>query len=193
MRACDNPLNSTALSRLSYHFDEGDEHDVIRNLEAQRWRGALVGPEGSGKSTLLRCLEKLLCDRGFTTVKVLLRSGGCRLHLPAVVSAALRAASGAGGRAILVVDGAEQMNGLLWQLVSRLMPMILITSHREGLLPTVYRCGTDERLLASLLTELLGERTEEVRERAAELFRLHSGNIRAVLWSLYDMMPDMHG
>jgi energy-coupling factor transporter ATP-binding protein EcfA2 len=193
MRACDNPLSSTALSRLSYHFDEGDEHDVIRRLEAQRWRGALVGPEGSGKSTLLGCLEKLLCSRGFTTVKVILRSGGCRLHLPAVASAALRAAFGAGEIKILVIDGAEQMNGLFWMIVSRLVPRILITSHREGLLPTLYRCGTDERLLAFLLTELLGEMTDPVRERAVELFRLHRGNIRAVLWNLYDMMPDMRG
>ncbi len=184
MRACDNPLNSTALSSLIYQFPEGDELSILRQFEEQGHRGALVGPEGSGKSTLLLGLEKRFRERCFETVRIVLHPESLCLHAKTVISAL----SGLRNGSILIIDGAEQLTPIVWRIICLAAPRLLITSHREGLLPTLYRCRTTEALMEQLLIGLLGERAESMKRISLELFRLHDGNIRNVLWSLYDRM-----
>ena len=58
---------------------------------------------------------------------------------------------------------------------------LVITSHRPGLLPTLFECETSPELLAGIVGELAGSEVE-----AGELWARHRGNVRDALRELYD-------
>ncbi len=58
---------------------------------------------------------------------------------------------------------------------------LVITSHRPGLLPTLYECETSPELLAGIVEELAGEELD-----SEEVLARHRGNIRDALRELYD-------
>jgi hypothetical protein len=58
---------------------------------------------------------------------------------------------------------------------------LVITSHRPGLLPTLFECTTSPELLAEIVGELSGADLE-----AGELYERHRGNVRDALRELYD-------
>ena len=63
---------------------------------------------------------------------------------------------------------------------------MVIAVHREGLLPTLWRCETSPRLLQELLSELGVDGEHRPGPPAERLFTEHGGNLREALCALYD-------
>ena len=63
---------------------------------------------------------------------------------------------------------------------------LVITSHREGLLPTLTYCRPRLELLTELTERLLGKNEAIEPLHLAALFESHNGNICDCLWQLYD-------
>jgi hypothetical protein len=87
-----------------------------------------------------------------------------------------------------LLDGAEQLS---WPRKRTLLRTtrhgggLIVTTHRAGLLPTLYQCRTSPQLLGGLLEELEPQYATSEAELGA-LFRRHHGNVRNALRELYD-------
>lgn len=180
-RAKDNPFSAQRLAGLKFR---GEALETLAGrLEPMGRRAAVVGPHGSGKSTLLRGLLARLAAEGYDVRAVFLHLGDRWLKR----NDRRLLFSRLGPQTVLAVDGAEQLSTLAWRelsLRSRRAAGLLVTSHREGLLPTLYVCDTTPELLAELARELTGEELPEAQ--IAELFSRHGGNLHDVFWELYD-------
>jgi hypothetical protein len=138
-----------------------------------------VGPHGHGKTTLLEDLAPRIADRGFRVRTVSLREAHPRLD-----RADKELIRSLGPEDVLLLDGAEQLGWLSWRALrfrTRRAGGLVITSHRPGLLPTLFECQTSPALLAGIVGELAGSEVE-----AGELWARHGGNVRDALRELYD-------
>jgi hypothetical protein len=189
MRARDNPLATARVERIRYRLDGTTWEQLLARAASLRWRAALVGPEGAGKTTLLEDFGPRLREQGFEVVWLRLTREAPRFS----PEARRRLASGLGARHCILFDGAEQFGrGAWWRFLWRVRRAggLLITSHRPGLLPTLWECRTNVDLLAGIAADLLGELAETscVRSLAAELFEKHRGNLRDALREWYDLL-----
>jgi hypothetical protein len=188
VRARDNPFSAERMHRLPYRGLEDGWPALLRRFAAQRHRGAIVGPHGSGKTTLLGELTVRLEADGFRVRRGTLRSGERRL--PPDLSRDLT--SQLSDRDLICLDGADELSAAAWLLLrarSRRAGGLLITTHREGRLPTLVRCRTDANLLASLVSALTAPvptGTLPELPPATALFTKHGGDIREALRDLYD-------
>ena len=151
-------------------------------LERQGWQGQIIGPHGSGKSTLLAALLPTLNQRR-PLFAATLHDGKDRLPFDI---GSLHETS------LLVVDGYEQLSW--WQrrrLRVRCRPRrhgLLVTTHRDLGLPTLYRTQVTPELAQSLIEGLLGKvqrASFSMYDIEAHLAR-HHGNLREFLFDLYD-------
>jgi thymidylate kinase len=182
MRACDNPFAVHRVLRQRYRLDEAGWAGVLARLGEQRGRGAIVGPHGAGKTTLLEDLGQRLAAQGWH-----LRWVRLSRELPRISSDQRRAAlTKLGARDLVLLDGAEQLSSLAWWRVrwqTRHAGGLIVTTHTEGRLPTVWRCATTPDLLRTLVHEL-DVCLDEADARA--LHARHQGNVRDALRELYD-------
>jgi len=176
----ENPFAVQRVLAIRYRLAGISWEDLLDRLQALRFRAALVGPHGHGKTTLLEDLGARLAGRGFRVRSVTLHEGDRRLTAPQrrELFGALTPAD------VLLLDGAEQLGRLAWLEVrtrTRSAGGLVITSHRPGLLPTLYECRTTPELLKGIVGDLLGGEIA-----VEELFARHEGNVRGVLRELYD-------
>jgi ATPase subunit of ABC transporter with duplicated ATPase domains len=173
MRARDNPFRAERVQRLRYRLDLPWPAFVERWTSLGR-RGAIVGPEGAGKTTLLEGFAEVLRARGETVQWVRLSEEA--REMPAVEPGA-----------VLLLDGAEQLDAARWRLVRGQAASGVATSHRPGLWPTLWECRTSPELLDALLGDL---GASQWRAEARALFDARKGNLREVLRALYDRCAD---
>ncbi len=181
MRARDNPFAVQRVLAIRYRLADVTWEEMLERLAALRFRAAIVGPHGHGKTTLLEDLGERLRVRGFRIRTATLRGGERRLG-PGREAALFRDPDPAD---LLLVDGAEQLDRLSWWRLrrrSRDAAGLIVTSHRSGLLPTLYECATTPELLAGIVADL----GDTVEEGSAELFARHGGDLRQALRELYD-------
>jgi hypothetical protein len=182
MRPRDNPFSAQRLLEVRYRLSGTTWDDLLARLAALGWRASIVGPHGRGKTTLLEDLAERLAARGWRVRAATLRRGDRRLG-------AVRAAELFDGLTrgdLLLVDGAEQLNRFFWWLLRRRSLAaggLVVTSHRAGLLPTLYECRTTPELLATIVRDLADSSPEVAPE---DLFARHEGNLRTALRELYD-------
>lgn len=185
-----NPFAASRIEALEYRFSDGlGWPALMRRLEALGFRAALVGPEGRGKTTLLEQVASRLEARGAVLRRLTLGRGQRRLS-----SAERRRLLGdLGPREVLLIDGAQELDRRVWSRIrrrSRSAGGLVITSHQEGLLPTLRLCETSPELLQDLVAELLDElgpgATDLRSLRLSSLYGRHGGNLRSALWELYD-------
>ena len=185
MRARDNPFTIERIHSLGYRFPPGAGWELLlARLDAQNRRGALVGGEGRGKSTLLTELGERLAARGHDVRRLTLRRGQRRLP-PRQGSAFL---TDLGPRVALLLDGAEQLSWWRWRrLRSRTLAAgaFVVTSHRQGLLPTLLACDTSARTLREIL-DALAPRRDPGFPSAEELHARYCGDVRQALFEAYD-------
>ncbi|HYO07719.1 MAG TPA: hypothetical protein VER17_02000 [Tepidisphaeraceae bacterium] len=181
MKARDNPFAADRVeARVRYRPQGFSWPELLDRLATLRYRAAIIGPHGTGKTTLLEDLVPRLGGRGFRCRTVTLRT-----EARAVPRAAMQRL---GPDEMLLLDGAEQLSPLAWQLVrhrARRAGGLLITSHRPGRLPTLLETRPSADLLRDILADLLDPATAE-RFDAAALLRRHDGNVREVLRELYE-------
>lgn len=175
MTARGNPFATARLERIRYRAKGASVEELVARFHAMGRRASIAGPEGSGKTTLLGEMSAALSGQGFKVIR--LRAG---LGVPGRFSAT--------PDQIVVLDESDRMGalrwrGFLWQ--ARRAAGLLISTHRGGRLPALWRCTTSVELLEEIISELLGGRGCG-QELAGELFERHGGNIRSALLEMYD-------
>jgi len=180
-RPADNPFASRRIDRLAFRSRGFDADAMIDKLRRQGGRGAVVGPHGSGKTTLMDHLADLLAGPVV------------RIRLDATTKGAAHTARGhlpddLDRRHSVLIDGAEQLGRWSWWRLGSLLRdagIVVITGHRPGRLPTLYRCTTDPALLHELVAELAPDVVNHVD--LGEVYVRHKGNIRLCFMELYDV------
>lgn len=179
----DNPFASRHVrpGAVPFIFPEGvDMAALLRRLVAQRWRGAITGPHGSGKSTLLVQLASELRRRNVPVTVLAHNSAGALQDYGAGVA-----------DRILLVDGWEQLSfwwrwRLRWQCRRQGLGLV-VTSHRPMHLPVLLATSATVQLAFRIVGELAGPDFATRHDAAIRAsFARHSGNLREVLFDLYD-------
>lgn len=172
MKAGNNPFRVQRLDALRFRPQGMTWADIETTLERNRFRGAIVGPHGSGKTTMLDDLAERFEAGGFPVDRHFINSDSTRHGTIA----------GGNPHTIVLFDGADLLSPWKWLAVKR-APRLIITSHREGLLPTLIKTETNPALLHQLIVDLVGEQHGIDVE---DLYERHNGNLRGALLELYD-------
>ena len=181
-----NPFSSMRVQpgAMPYLFEQGWTRDrLIQRLVELGMSGQIVGPHGSGKSTLLAHLAEGLRSAGYRTVE----SEPQDLN-PSVLPPGF----------VLVLDSAERLGFLglarLKRRVSAIKGGLVITAHADAGLPML--CSTQctlnnaRRVIACVLEgATVGLPDDALIQR---LLSRHAGNLRLVLFDLYDWYEDRH-
>ena len=182
MLARENPFRVERVHRIRYRFENGDPGwgQLLSRLEVLRRRGAIVGEKGRGKTTLLEELARRLEARGERVVLRRVTAERPRVRLAGIAPGSF-----------VLVDGADLLSrvrwvGVLW--ATRRAGGLVVTSHREGLLPTLHRAETSAELLAGIVAEIDGSLSPP-----PDLFERSSGDVRAALRELYDVAARSSG
>lgn len=185
MLARDNPFSSCRMHSVGYAFMDGSDcKQLLRRLHQIGGRGAIVGPEGTGKSTLLEELRACCSAQGYRTYIFSASAAGNPILFREFV-ARMRAARKAD---YIFIDSGEQLGRLRLRLVRLMLSSksyLVITAHRKGLLPTLYRTEVSSKLLTRIVGQLLPAGAE-LPARAECMLAAHRGNVRGVLRELYD-------
>lgn len=185
-----NPFSAARLrpGTISFIFEHGvNLGQLVDALEANRWRGEIIGQHGTGKSTLLTALVPAIAARG-RVVKVATLASGQR-RLPEGYLAALRVTAGLG---VAVIDGFEQL-GLLnrWRLRRCCRSQgtgLLVAMHRTAGMPRIYQTKIDVPR-AWMVVQRFQEgfaplvKLSDLVERLAQ----RQLNLREALFDLYDV------
>lgn len=144
---------------------------------------SITAPHGHGKTSLLVALFAELRRRGWPTVLVRVRS------LRDAWTAAATAAR-AGPETVLGIDGCDRLPRvgvrMVAAVVRRRRLRLVITTHREGGLPALYRCETTPALFAALVARLPDHGGRITADDIDDAFRRHAGDVREALYDLYD-------
>lgn len=177
VKARENPLATCNLESLPFRFTDQSRDSFYRKMKQKRFRGALVGKEGSGKTTLLFEISRNLPQ----FKPVLIRLSGGKRNLPWQFW--LKPLT---KKNIVLIDSAENLSYPLFCLLNLkclIAGGLIVTAHKEGLLPTLIRCRTSVELLDELIESLLGYKLDGARVEA--LYKRSGGNIRLAFMHLY--------
>ncbi len=192
VRPSENPFRSGAIDALGFRWCEGwDQARFVKRLEETGWRGAIVGPHGYGKTTLMMGLMA-----GEKDVKRWSKGNLAGGDVSGIVYLKVDADQLAWGqvlkeihsyRGMVFLDGYDLLPWWYrWRLLRRKRG-IVVTSHRETRLPTLYRCETTTSGVRELLRELSKKVCEQVDDvELTALIARHGGNVRDVWRELYD-------
>ena len=184
IRAMDNPFRAQRLDAIGYIPQNESLGAICDRLEMMENTAAIVGPHGSGKSTLLREIQTQFDSAGYRTCKLFI-SRDVKLAWKVVIECLESMQE----NDVLFFDGANHLPFWRFHQLKRLIRKrglgLVMTSHSEGLLPTLVQCRTNVELLAEIVRDLLPDEPVELWKIKA-LFHAHDGNIRDCLWKLYD-------
>jgi hypothetical protein len=185
----ENPFCSRRVrpGGLPYLFASGaTAADLVDQLRRNAWWGQVVGPHGSGKSALLATLMPAIERAGRRTLLVELHDGQRRLPVD------LRRTPDLGGSTVLVVDGYEQLG--LWhrlrlkRFCRRRGLGLLVTAHAPVGLPDLFHTAVNLEMAQQIVEQLQrGHPPQVTAEDVATRFSRHDGNMREVLFDLYDL------
>lgn len=187
--AAENPFCSRRVrpGALPFLFAANENTaQLVERLRQNGWWGQVIGPHGSGKSALLAALAPAIELAGRQTLRVELHDGQRRLPPEFRRSPDLNAS------AVLIVDGYEQL-GLfgrlgLKRLCRRNRLGLLVTAHGPVGLPDLFHTTVSLPLAQEIVEQLgCGYRCRVTAEDVAERFSHHGGNLREVLFDLYDL------
>ncbi len=188
----DNPFATcwTTAGTIPFHFPTNKSAgQLITQLTAQHWRGAILGPHGSGKSTLLATLRPALLAADRTIHAIALRDRQRRLPADFLASAT-------GAHSLLIIDGYEQLGWpariATWLHCRTTGAGLLVTSHEPVRIPTLVRLTPDRQLIEQLISALCSQvSTDITREDIAASHACHGSNVREIFFSLYDRHEEL--
>lgn len=185
----ENPFCSRNIrpGATPFFFSVGENAEsLVRRLRENGWRGEIVGRHGTGKSTLLAALVPALRDAGRKTLLVELHDGQRRLPLD------LDEQCHSEPFDLLIVDGYEQLSRWnrfkLKRRCRRRGWGLLVTVHESVGFAEIHRTAVSEELAAKIVEHLMEERTPAFgRDEISAAFARHRGDIREMLFDLYDV------
>ncbi len=188
LTATTNPFSTRYVrpGALRFLFEPGIQPEsLVARLAARGWRGQILGPHGSGKSTLLAALRTPLARAGQRLCEFALHDRQRRLPFEWLRLASAQRAT------LIVIDGFEQLNAWNRLLVRwhcrRSGRGLLVTTHRDLGLPTLYETRTSVHLAQCLAAELLSAQQGALpNEVIAQCFAAARGDMRETLFALYD-------
>lgn len=159
---------------------------LVERLRENGWWGQVVGPHGSGKSALVATLRTALQQAGRRPLLMELHDGQRGLPIDLKRACLRRDAT------VLIVDGYEQLGPwsrlLLKRRCRRLGIGLLATAHASVGLPELLRTTTTSELGQRIVDQLQrGYPPHVTREDVAEQFARHGGDLREMLFGLYDL------
>lgn len=175
---------------IAFRFPPGQScRSLLERLRAHAWWGQIVGAHGSGKSALLATLIPAVEAAGRRVVLVELHDGQRRM--PPGWDRRLPAA----GDCLVAVDGYEQLRGWnrrrLRSFCRRRGLGLLVTTHQSMGFADLARCAPSLETARRLVEQLTRRHpTSLSHDRLAESFHRHQGNLREVLFELYDICEE---
>ena len=181
-----NPFSTRHVrpGAIDYLFPPGTTAEsLLARLEGNSWRGQIVGPHGSGKSALLATLIRAVEGSARQVRLVELHDGQRRLPRDFWRTDITP-------NTLVIVDGYEQLG---FSSRFRLRGFcrkrglgLLVTAHSSSGFPDLFRTAPDMATAVRLVEQLVDRdapiSADEIRER----FSAHKGDIREVLFDLYD-------
>jgi len=159
---------------------------MVGQLQANDWRGQILGPHGSGKSALVAALIPAIEQAGRRPLLIALHDNQRRMPVD------WNRLTAPGCATVLIVDGYEQLGRWarfkLKRFCRRRRAGLLVTAHKPVGLPDLCRLTPDLGLAQKIVDQLLGEQRSVIApSEVAECFFRHRGNLREMLFGLYDL------
>jgi hypothetical protein len=176
----------TRPGAIEFLFPADESADIlIARLREHAWQGEIVGPHGAGKSTLVATLIVPLAAAGRNVVHATLHQGETTLPKSLDNWRTWNAATQ------VIVDGYEQLtwwprSKLAWRVRDR-GAGLLVTSHAPAGLPTIMLVAPRFEAALQVVRRLVPEETLITRDDIEHAFRACDGNIREMLFQLYDL------
>ncbi len=189
-----NPFSTrfTRPGQLEFALPRGSSpQSLIEKFASLGWIAQIVGPHGSGKSTLLATLIQHL-PPGIQPRLHTLRDGQRRLDGPLDIACpAAEKAAGGTHQPLVIIDGFEQLSRpRRWNLARqcrRRRAGLLVTSHVDVKLPTLFQTSPHEAEALALTERLLGKPLDApTTAEVIRCFRRQNGNYREMFFDLYD-------
>jgi hypothetical protein len=184
----ENPFCSRRIRPGAAPFLFPQDYDadaLVERLRHNNWRGEITGPHGGGKSSLVAALMPALEKAGKKPLLVELHDGQRRL--PIDLDAACRGAA----FELAIIDGYEQLGWLArWKLSSLCRRRgwgLLVTAHASVGLPPICEVAPTPELAARIVAQLAGGGATFSPAELGECFARHGGNLREMLFELYDV------
>lgn len=186
------PVNPFVTRRIRpgaipYIFPADDSLDALleRLRERHGW-GQIVGPHGSGKSTMLESLLPKLSRRAARLEFFTLHQSERRLPVTAARTRDWDEMTQ------VVVDGYEQLSWWnrtrLKRLCRRCRAGLLVTTHRDMGLPMLLATDVSQETAQAVVDRLLGGSSAWITtDDVARTFDSQQGNLREILFALYDL------
>ncbi len=183
-----NPFSTRNVrpGSLPFLFGAGEDATaLVARLQANGGWGEIIGPHGSGKSTLLFALLPALQAVGWQPLLLTLHDGerSLRAHRNA-----LRQAT---SQTLVIIDGCEQLSRwhrwCCFRFCRRQKLGLLITAHRSLGLPALIRTSVDPNKARLIIESLAPDLQLSDQKELERLLHRHAGNMREVLFDLYDM------
>jgi hypothetical protein len=193
-RAGDSNPFATRFTRpgaIEFLFPEDDSAEqLVARLCDHAWQGEIVGPHGAGKSTLLAALHEPLVAAGRAVLQATLHQG--ETSLPSALDGWKAWTSATQ----VIVDGYEQLSWwsrskLAWRVRDR-GAGLLVTSHQSTGLPTVMLVAPRFSAAEQIVRQLVPDETAITPDDIERSFRACDGNIREMLFQLYDLFQARH-
>lgn len=212
---CDLTANPFRASNLRpglipflFH-DDTNADKLLKRLNELGGTAEIRGPHGTGKSTLAAMLAAAWKNRGHDVVQYTLRQGERRLPLSRTEWIQRRSPN-----MVLVIDGAEQLRPWTrWLWMSRCRRNgcgLLMTTHHQLGVPTLWVTTATVESARRVIGEIFARERRLAADDAGgadvasfdpapcdideirNLLRQHKGNLREVLFSLYDRWHQRH-
>lgn len=189
MIARENPFRSERIEELDYRQANFKWSELLGRAAEMKYRGAIVGPKGTGKTTLVEGLGERLAEAGMR-VRLVRLNNQFKISWGELEREIIRE----DGCDVLLLDGAEQLPRLMRNRLRRVTKRkeigLIVTSHKEGMLPLLFECRTNKELFSELVEELSGEAMSLPAEFTEKIYEQHGGNIREAFRKLYDMRAE---